>query len=181
VIIVHEAIWALVVALLAYGLGRCGTEPDLQARMASEQWRWVRVLLKWFTLLPVGWFVVVQLWIHNVLPQPSFTGHVIVGGSRFGWPLIAAILAYFFGCYSTAPHPRMTREPWRWLGTCLKWVALPAVVYALMSTLLANGLLPSPYRDQLWIIVMAASMTPLWAYFIWFIVAWFKLRGRSED
>ena len=180
-IIVHEAIWALVVALLAYGLGRCGTEPDLQARMASEQWRWVRVLLKWFTLLPVGWFVVVQLWIHNVLPQPSFTGHVIVGGSRFGWPLIAAILAYFFGCYSTAPHPRMTREPWRWLGTCLKWVALPAVVYALMSTLLANGLLPSPYRDQLWIIVMAASMTPLWAYFIWFIVAWFKLRGRSED
>ena len=74
----------------------------------------------------------------------------------------------------------MTREPWRWLGVCLKWFALPAAVYALMGTLWLNGLLPSAYRDQLWTIVMAVSMTPMVAYFIWFIVAWFKWRGHSE-
>ena len=149
--------------------------------MASERWRRTRVLLRWSALLPLGWFVLVVLWKHNVLPRPSFAGHVVWGGREFGWPLIAAILAYVLGYYSTAPDPRGTREPWRWLGTCLKWFALPAAVYVLMSTLWVNDLLPSPYRDLLWIIVMAVSMTPLCAYFIRFIVAWFKWHGHSED
>lgn len=58
----------------------------------------------------------------------------------------------------------MTREPWRCLGACLKWAALPAAVFALMSELWLNDLLPRSYRGQLWTIVMAVSMTLIVAY-----------------
>ena len=179
-IIVHEAVWALVAALLAYSLGRCATEPDLNARMASQR-RWVGVVLKWFALVPVAWFVVVQLWIYKVLPRPSFTWHTVWGGVPLQWAFMAASLAYILGHYWTASDfsTPTAREPWRWLGLSAKWFSVACVAYALVLELCIHNLLPRPLRDQLLQIGPRIAVMPSVAYFIRFIVAWLKWRRAS--
>jgi len=99
------------------------------------------------------------------------------------WALDAALLAYIIGRCATEPDfsARMAREPWRWLGLCIKWFALFGVGYFVMRVLWITNALPRPLRAQLWTISLALCGMPSVACFVWFIVAWSKWRGRSEQ